>query len=109
LRISVRLMTLLRRPDKLAPGIEEMAEAEMAGAAAPVPARWVGAVELTGTGPAMPGRGVMGDGGTPTEGVRAGVEWPDEAGEGASTTHMRCERVATSLATVCARVEYGLT
>jgi hypothetical protein len=66
-------------------------------------------VELTGTGPAMPGSGVMGDGGMPTEGLRAGVEWPDEAGEGASTTHMRCDRVATSLATVCARVEYGLT
>lgn len=32
-----------------------------------------------------------------------------EEGDGASTIHMRCDRVATSLATVCARVEYGLT
>lgn len=30
-------------------------------------------------------------------------------GEGASTIHMRCERVAHSLATVCARVENGVT
>lgn len=35
-RISVRLMTPLSLPDRLAPGI---AEAEMAGATAPVPAR----------------------------------------------------------------------
>jgi hypothetical protein len=34
-----------------------------------------------------------------------GVGGPDDAGEGASTIHIRCERVATSLATVCARVE----
>lgn len=109
LSTSVRLMTPLSLPDRLAPGIAEMADAEMAGATAPVAARCVGAVELTGVGPAIPGKGVMGDGGTTIAGVIAGVEGPDEAGDGASTTHMRWERVATSFATVCARVLYGLT
>jgi hypothetical protein len=37
--------------------------------------------------------------------VRAGVGGPEDEGEGESTTHMRWERVATSLATVCASVE----
>jgi hypothetical protein len=105
----VRLMTALSLPDRLAPGMLEMADAEMAGATAPVAARWVGVVEFTGVGPAMPGRGVMGDGGTATDGVMAGVEGPEEAGDGASTTHMRWERVATSLATVWASVLKGFT
>lgn len=69
----------------------------------------MGAVELTGVGPAIPGSGVVGDGGTTIAGVIAGVEGPDEAGDGASTTHMRWERVATSFATVCASVLYGFT
>jgi hypothetical protein len=55
------------------------------------------------------GRGVMGDGGTRVDGVSAGVDGPEDEGEGLSTTHMRCERVATSFATVCARVLKGLT
>jgi hypothetical protein len=109
LRISVRLMTPLSLPERLAPGIVDIADAEIAGATVPVLARWVGAVELTGMGPAIPGSGVIGEGGTTTAGVIAGVDGPDDAGEGASTTHMRCERVATSLATVCARVLNGLT
>jgi hypothetical protein len=50
----------------------------------------------------------MGEGGTRTAGVAAGVGGPEEAGDGVSTTHIRWERVATSLATVWARVEYGL-
>jgi len=44
-------------------------------------------------------------------GAIAGVEGMDDAGEGLSgesTIHNRCERVATSLATVCARVEVGV-
>lgn len=95
---SVRLMTALRRPDSVAPVI---ALADMAGATAPVPARWVGAVVLTGVGPDREtGRGVIGEGGTSVVGWIAGVEAPDDAGEGASTTHMRWERVATSFATV---------
>jgi hypothetical protein len=102
--MSVRLITPLSLPERLAPGIAEIADAEIAGATAPVAARWVGAVELTGVGPAIPASGVIGEGGTNTAGVTAGVEGPDEAGDGASTTHMRCERVATNLATVCARV-----
>jgi hypothetical protein len=77
----------------------------MAGATAPVPARCVGAVELTGMGPwTVCGRGVMGDGGTRDAGWRAGVGGPEEEGEGLSTTHMRWERVATSFATVWASV-----
>lgn len=58
--------------------------------------------------------GDIGEGGTRTEGmdigagVAAGVGGPEVAGEGVSTTHMRCERVATSFATVWARVDQGL-
>jgi hypothetical protein len=103
-RISVRLMTPLIRPDRLDP---VMADAEMAGTTAPVP-RWVGTVELTGMGPAcVCGRGVIGDGGTRVAGVSAGVDGPEDEGDGLSTTHMRCERVATSFATVWASVLYG--
>lgn len=106
-RISVRLITPLSLPDKLAPGI---ALAEIAGAMAPVPARCVGAVVLTDTGPLKEiGRGAIGDGGTKLEGWIAGVEGPEEAGEGVSTTHMRWERVATSFATVWASVLNGFT
>jgi hypothetical protein len=106
-KMSVRLMTLLSLPDRLDP---VMAIADMAGATAPVPARCVGAVELTGVAPDnMPGRGVMGDGGTRDAGVSAGVGGPEEEGDGLSTTHMRCERVATSFATVWASVLKGFT
>lgn len=106
-RMSVRLMTPLSLPDRLAPVI---ALAEMAGATAPELARCVGAVEFTGVGPDREtGSGVIGDGGTSTAGWIAGVEGPEEAGDGVSTTHMRCERVAASLATVCASVLKGLT
>lgn len=41
------------------------------------------------------------------EGVARGVA--DGDGDAASTTHIRWDRVATSLATVCARVEKGVT
>jgi hypothetical protein len=105
--MSVRLITPLSLPDRLAPVI---AEAEIAGATAPVPTRCVGEVELTGVGPeCIAGRGVMGDGGTSDVGGSAGVGGPEEEGDGLSTTHMRCERVATSFATVCASVLYGFT
>lgn len=105
--MSVRLITPLSLPDRLAP---EIALAEIAGATAPVPARCVGAVVFTGVGPdSETGSGVIGDGGTRTAGWIAGVEGPEEAGEGVSTTHVRCERVATSLATVWARVLNGFT
>lgn len=105
--MSVRLITPLSLPDRLAPG---MADAEIAGATAPVPARCVGTTELTAVGPdTIVGRGVIGEGGTRTDGVSAGVEGPEDAGDGASTTHIRCERVATNLATVWASVLNGLT
>lgn len=106
-KISVRLITPLSLPERLAPVI---ALAEIAGATAPVPARCVGAVVFTGAGPdSDTGSGVIGEGGTIWAGWSAGVEGPDEAGEGVSTTHIRCDRVATSLATVWARVLKGLT
>lgn len=41
----------------------------------------------------------------PTDGVIKGVAGAEGDGEADSTTHIRCERVATSFATVCARVE----
>lgn len=48
-------------------------------------------------------------GGTSEAGVRAGVGGPEDDGDGSSTIHIRCERVATSFATVWARVDKGLT
>jgi hypothetical protein len=39
------------------------------------------------------------------DGVASGVAGAEVDGEAASTTHIRWERVATSLATVCASVE----
>lgn len=39
----------------------------------------------------------------------AGLGGTDPEGEGASTIHMRCERVAHNLATVCASVLKGVT
>lgn len=39
------------------------------------------------------------------EGVASGVAGAEGDGEAASTTHIRWDRVATSFATVCARVE----
>ena len=48
-------------------------------------------------------------GGTAVEGPSSGVAGAEGEGEADSTTHMRCDLVATSLATVCASVEYGLT
>jgi hypothetical protein len=48
-------------------------------------------------------------GGAVTEGARCGEGGMEEAGEGASTIHMRWERVATILAMVWARVLVGLT
>lgn len=98
LSMSVRLTTPLRRPDRLAPG---MAFAEMAGAA--VPAR-SGECAVT-PAEAAAGSGTLGAGKDITVGFTDGVGGPEDAGEGASTIHIRWERVATSLATVCARVE----
>lgn len=106
-KISVRLITPLSLPDKLAP---EIALAEIAGATAPEAARCVGVVVFTGAGPDKDtGSGVIGDGGMRRVGWIAGVEGPEDAGDGVSTTHIRCDRVATSLATVCASVLKGLT
>ena len=99
--MSVKLITPFNLPDRLAPGI---ADAEIAGTAV---LAWSGGVVVVVVGMVgnVEGRGVIGDGGTRMAGVAAGVGGPEEAGEGVSTTHMRCELVATSLATVWARVE----
>jgi hypothetical protein len=92
LRISVRDITPVRRPEILAPG---KAAAETAGK------------ELDSEGDA--GVEVAGEERTACE--VNGVAGADDFNEGlaASTTHILCDRVATSFATVCARVEYGLT
>lgn len=44
-----------------------------------------------------------------TAGVMAGEGGTEDTGDGDSVTHIRWERVATSLATVCARVLCGVT
>jgi hypothetical protein len=79
LSISVRLITPLNLPDKLAPGI---ADADIEGATAPVNCGGVDERPEAGSG-------AIGEGGTRTAGVAAGVGGPEEAGEGVSTTHMR--------------------
>lgn len=48
-------------------------------------------------------------GGAVTEGARCGEGGIEDVGEGASTIHMRWERVATIFAMVWARVLVGLT
>lgn len=83
-------MTPVRRPEIRAPG---KAAAETAGKA------------LCTVGDA--GTEVAGEERTAwvMEGVASGVAGAEVDGEAASTTHMRWERVATNLATVCASVE----
>lgn len=94
-RISVKEMTPVSRPEIRAPG---RADAETAGKAAD---------NAGDTGPDPD------CGGDTTacviDGVASGVAGVDGDGEAASTTHILWERVARSLATVWARVEYGLT
>jgi hypothetical protein len=62
--------------------------------------------------PTMAAAGIAGDGGPPGGGApvklwgpASGVAGALGEGDADSTTHMRCDRVATSLATVCASVE----
>jgi hypothetical protein len=83
-------MTPVRRPEILAPG---RAAAETAGNA-PVRDGDAG-VEVAGEDRT----------GCEIEGVASGVAGAEGDGEAASTTHIRCDLVATSLATVCASVE----
>lgn len=84
-----------------------MTVAEMDGEAPPLPVVAVAPdVELriaSAEPPALAAAVVV-----PT-GPRRGVAGALGLGDADSTTHMRCECVATSLATVWARVEYGLT
>lgn len=97
LRMSVRLITPMRRPLTLAPGRAAAGTARLGLA---------GVKGGPGVGETLwLGRTV----GMLVEGIRAGDAGTDDAGEAVSTTHMRCERVATSLATVCASVLYGVT
>jgi hypothetical protein len=105
LSTSVKLTTPFRRPDMFAPGICA-ADTATPGpvlvyggpAVAVVSGPWceerAGDCKLNG---AMEAVCIPGLGGT------------EPAGEGDSTIHIRCERVAQSLATVCARVECGVT
>ena len=52
---------------------------------------------------------LVGDGGTVADGLSEGDGGTEDPGDGVSTIHMRCDRVATSFATVCARVLNGVT
>jgi hypothetical protein len=88
--MSVSEMTPVRRPEIRAPG---RAAAETAGKA--LLRDGDAGVEFTGEERTA---WVM-------EGVASGVAGAEGDGEAASTTHIRWDRVATSLATVCARVE----
>lgn len=89
LRMSVSVMTPESLPDRFIPVIEGTAGAVW----------W------------LPGSDAWVDdwGGNALWGPSSGVAGVDGDGEADSTTHMRCALVATSFATVCARVEYGLT
>jgi hypothetical protein len=80
LRMSVKEMTPLRRPEMRAPA---MADA----------------------GTADEGTGDKGMAWAECEGPRRGVDGADGDGDPESTTHIRCDLVATSFATVCAKVE----
>lgn len=91
--MSVNDMTPVSLPEILAPG---SAAAETAGKEPESDGE--AGVELMGEERTACG----------TEGVESGVVADEVDGE-SSTTHIRCERVATSLATVCASVECGLT
>jgi len=91
-KISVKEMTPVSRPEILVPG---RAAAEIVGK------------ELEREGDA----GVEPAGEERTAWEVNGVAGADDLSDGlaASTTHIRWERVATSLATIWASVEYGLT
>lgn len=93
LRMSVSVTTPVRRPERWEPG---RADAGTDGEGI--------------CGPAAAGCDDEGaELGTNTVGAIEGVVGAEWDGEADSTTHMRCEFVATSFATVCASVEYGFT
>lgn len=103
LRTSVSEMTALSFPEMRVPAMADAGTA-VAGAA------WggtgeVGTVDGLGNGP------LLADGALPRKlcGPMSGVAGAEGDGDDDSTTHMRWDLVATSLATVCASVEYGLT
>ncbi|KAH6603378.1 hypothetical protein Trco_008153 [Trichoderma cornu-damae] len=87
LRISVSETTPINLPDKRAPAIEAAGTATAGIADGIVPGITPPAIELcdVATGTAGVGRG--------------------DCGGAESTIHMRCDLVATNLATVCAKVE----
>ena len=125
MRISVRLTTPTRRPEMRAPG---RAEAEMDGPDGEI----IGALcevsttlceNESGAGGAEVAYGAPAgcwplplemadewlDVGTRVAVWRDGVGGPEETGETGSVIHIRWDLVATSLATVWARVERGVT
>jgi hypothetical protein len=89
--MSVRVTTPIRRPERTLPVIDD------AGTAG----KWVVAVREDVE--------LVAEEGTKTVGPKSGVAGAEGEGEGDSTTHMRCDLVATNLATVWASEEYGLT
>jgi hypothetical protein len=88
--MSVKEMTPVKRPEIRAPG---RAEAEMAGNVA----------DSAGDAGFDPGCG--GTTACVIDGVARGVAGVEGDGDAASTTHILCDLVARSLATVWARVE----
>ena len=100
--MSVRLMTPVNRPEMLPPGIAAAVRllVDVDKTCDPVICGSVDDVDGPVNGPG---------GGTMVDGVKSGVGGPDDAGDGDSTIHILCDFVATSLATVCAKVDHGFT
>jgi len=120
LRISVSDTTPVRRPDRCAPGRAAAGTAALAGMGkgdcGPDPVLDAGISTVVSPDVVavrcseLPDElGLLTVGGDTWVGVSSGVAGADGEGEADSTIHMRWECVATSLATVWARVEYGLT
>jgi hypothetical protein len=91
-RMSVNVTTPVRRPEMLAP--DTVGAGTGLGWTVAVAVAFKDEDELD-----------VGFGTTTLLGLRRGVAGEEGDGEADSTTHIRCDRVATSLATVWARVE----
>lgn len=108
LRTSVNETTPLNVPERRAPAI---ADAGTVGTG--TTEGMIGDGGATGTVPeALPVAGWEGCGGIAVVkpwGPIRGVAGAEGEGDADSTTHIRCERVATNFATVWANVEYGFT
>lgn len=107
LRISVSDTTPVNRPDNLAPGNAAAGTEAGSGLCGPVEMAVPDGTTTLGLGliPVAGETGMTGGAMTGWLGARRGVAGALGEGDADSTTHMRWELVATSLATVCASVE----